>query len=105
MDLKYSLRMLTKTPGVTAAAVLSLALGIGANATIFTWVRAVLLDPLPGVPASERVFVLGNAFWQRRFGGDPSVVGRSVTVNDHPYTIVGVMREDFIGTSLGVAAD
>jgi predicted permease len=58
MDLRYSVRMLVKNPGVTAAAVLSLALGIGANATIFTWVKSVLLNPLPGVPEPGRMFVL-----------------------------------------------
>jgi macrolide transport system ATP-binding/permease protein len=192
MDLRYSLRMLTKNPGVTAAAVLSLALGIGANATIFTWVESVLLNPLPGIPEADRLFVLagksrngddrslsypnfrdiraqattfepilqddvllavsdgqeadrafailvsGNyfdvlgtrpmlgrafvkaedqtpggapvlvlsyAYWQRRFGGQASVVGRSVKVNDRPYTIVGVMSADFLGTTLGLAPD
>jgi predicted permease len=192
MDLRYSVRMLVKNPGVTGAAVLSLALGIGANATIFTWTKAVLLDPLPGVPAAERMFVLaasardgdnrsfsypnfrdirasartfdtvlqdevglsvsdgrqadrafgmlvsGNyfdvvgarpilgrtfvaaedqtpgaapvmvisyAYWQRRFGGDPSVVGRSVQVNDRPYTIVGVTPAEFMGTALGLSVD
>ena len=192
MDLRYSLRMLLKNPGVTAAAVLSLALGIGANATIFTWVKSVLLNPLPAVPDPDRMFVLaasardgdsrsfswpnfrdirnlaktfeplaqddvllsvidgqqaerafgmlvsGNYFdvvgtrpilgrtfvkaedqvpsgapvlvisygyWQRRFGGDSSIVGRSIKVNDHPYTIIGVMPPDFLGTALGLAAD
>jgi macrolide transport system ATP-binding/permease protein len=192
MDLRYSLRMLTKNHGVTAAAVLSLALGIGANATIFTWVESVLLNPLPGIPEADRLFVLagksrngddrslsypnfrdiraqattfepilqddvllavsdgqeadrafailvsGNyfdvlgtrpmlgrafvkaedqtpggapvlvlsyAYWQRRFGGQASVVGRSVKVNDRPYTIVGVMPADFLGTTLGLAPD
>jgi macrolide transport system ATP-binding/permease protein len=192
MDLRYSLRMLTKNPGVTAAAVLSLALGIGANATIFTWVESVLLNPLPGIPEADRLLVLagksrngddrslsypnfrdiraqattfepilqddvllavsdgqeadrafailvsGNyfdvlgtrpmlgrafvkaedqtpggapvlvlsyAYWQRRFGGQASVVGRSVKVNDRPYTIVGVMPADFLGTTLGLAPD
>ena len=192
MDLRYSLRMLLKNPGVTAAAVLSLALGIGANATIFTWVKSVLLNPLPGVPEPGRMFVVagqarngddrsfsypnfrdiraqattfdpilqddvvlsvsdgqraerafavlvsGNyfdvvrtrpllgrtfvkaedetpggapvlvisyAFWQRQFGGDRTVVGRSVKVNDRPYTIIGVMPQEFLGTALGLGVD
>ncbi len=176
-DVRYGVRTLARTPGFTTAAVLALALGIGATTAIFSVVDAVLLRPLPyreparlavllhrgrnpvapanfldwkrdassfeamgaadfwqanltGVDTPERVqglhvtanllpmlgvppligrlfapdedapgrehtVVLGYRLWQRRFGGDPSVLGRTVTLDGEPHTVVGVMPRGF----------
>ncbi len=180
-DLRYGARMLTKNPGFTLIAVITLALGIGANAAIFSVVNAVLLRPLPfkdpgrlvwvwgtvpkfgqanhspveflayqaqqtsftemaayrnmpftvtggagpeyvqgmivspnyfsllGVPAARgRVFqpedvrqgaprlaVVSYGLWQKRYGGDPSLIGRSLTINGESATVIGVMPPNF----------
>jgi len=179
-DLRYALRSMAATPGFTALAVVTLALGIGASTAIFSVANAVLWKPLPypgadaivaisevtpdgesntgfatfkdleresrtlatltvasewqpsltgsgeperleaqrvtsgyfrtlGVrPAIGRDFtasddvrgshfsvILSHGLWQRRFGGDASLLGKTITLNEHPYTLVGVMPEDF----------
>jgi putative ABC transport system permease protein len=179
-DLRHAVRLLIRQPGITVIAVLTLALGIGANAAIFSAVDAVLLRPLPwsepdrmvmiwekrpqegvmnnnvapadyvdwsksatlftamsgymttaadltgqGEPVRlnaaavsagftdvfgvkpvlgrffrkdeelvgrHRVVVLNHGLWSERFGADPAIVGRSITLNGIPHEIVGVLE-------------
>jgi predicted permease len=181
-DWRFGLRMLRKNPGFSLVAILTLALGIGANTAIFSVVNSVLLAPLPyresdrlmswwfssppglprysltqahfahyrdqaqsfeslaaysragfnltdageperleganvtvdffrvfgqqmlhgrsfvpeeGTPGKNLVCILSHGFWQRRFGGDPAVIGRSINLNNFPTQIVGIAPPDF----------
>src|SRR5438552_3089995 len=66
-DLRYALRGFRRTPGVTAVILLTLALGIGVNTAIFSFVDAILLKPLP-YPNADRIV----GIWERRPSGQPN---------------------------------
>jgi hypothetical protein len=178
-DVRFGLRMLRKNPGFTAIAVLTLALGIGANTAIFSAVNGIWLEPLlnarfsgmvtvdllsipeihaiqeqssafertaiyqgiaalisgggspvqamntyvsddffpmlgekpllgriilPGdiQPGHDRVAVMSYGLWMDDFGGDSRIVGRGITVDQKPYTVIGVMPKGFdLGVNWG----
>ena len=72
-DVRYGLRMLVKTPSFTFIAVVTLALGIGAN----------------------KVAVISHVLWQNRFGGDNGILNRDILLNGEKYAVVGVMPQNF----------
>lgn len=57
-DLKFALRMLTKAPVMSAVIILSLAIGIGANTVVFSWIQAIFFDPLPAVAHGARLLTI-----------------------------------------------
>ncbi len=65
-DLQFGLRQLRKAPALTLAAILTLALGIGGNATVFTWFKATVINPLPGVPSTRELITVR---WRAPSGG------------------------------------
>ena len=58
-----------------------------------------------GAPGAHPVVVLSHRLWERRFASDPSVVGRVVAINAHPFTVVGVASRDFIGVERSGSID
>jgi predicted permease len=121
-DVRYSLRMIAKAPGYAAIAILTLALGIGANTTIFSWINSTLLNPIPGLANPQEVVALSlsrpseSPFLftypdvvamrdgQRSFSGITAngTVPMSLTGNDKPERIWGTVATANYFTVLGV---
>jgi len=99
-DLRYSLRTLFKKPGFAFVVVTTLALGIGANATIFTWIKAVLLASLPGIEQPEKTSRdMGRNTQQLR----PLVVVRPTTwtTADQNKVLSGLIAHQVLPLNLG----
>jgi putative ABC transport system permease protein len=56
-------------------------------------------------PGAHPVVALSHRLWQRRFGGDPNLVGKTISLNRHDFTVVGIIPEGFTGTDLGPGPD
>jgi putative ABC transport system permease protein len=91
-DLRYTLRQLWKTPGVTTLAILTLALGVGANTAIFTVIESVLLRPLP-YAHSDRLFFIGPPD-QQRFGATSWLNYRDIRDQSREFSAVAAYSED-----------
>src|SRR5690348_18311067 len=78
------------------------------NAGSFLGVRPLLgrnIEPSDAENGGHSVIVLNYRFWQRRFGGDPSVIGQTLEINHAPYTIIGVMPRSFAFNDMTDVAD
>ena len=67
-----------------------------------------LFSPAEDVPGTERVVMLSEALWRRRFGGDPRILGRSITLGEQPYTVIGIIppgRRSTVPTALAAAQE
>ena len=98
MDLRYALRMLTKSPGFTAIAVLTLALGIGINTVVFTIYGAVALKPIAARAPEELVRISGSQNGQSL---DSFAFPQYQQIHDHSHSFAGVIATTGPQTVIG----
>ncbi len=106
-DLRFGVRMLRKSPGFTAIAALTLALGIGANTAIFSIVNGVLLNPLP-FPHPEQLVVLHASKPNFEFGSISYPNFQDWQKDNHSFSSMAVSRGyyfSFIGTGVAEQLD
>ena len=99
-DLRYAFRSLVKTPTLTIAVILSLGLGIGANTTVFTWVQAVLLHPIPGAHDPDS---LSSSPWRAAKGRVARGRIRTSATSAIASTLVDFVAQD--DTTMSIAVD
>ena len=92
-DLRYTLRQLCKTPGVATLAILTLALGVGANTAIFTVIESVLLRPLP-YAHSDRLIFIGPPGDLRSFRSTSWLNYRDIRDQSREFSAVAAYSED-----------
>src|SRR5437867_11184075 len=105
-DLRFAVRMLLRTPGVTSVSVLTLALGIGANTIVFSWIRAVLLDAVPGARQADRLVVLCSRHTSGRISDTMSVLDdRDLTAGTNVFAGVTGSLYDAVSLRVGGAIE
>ena len=57
------------------------------------------------IPGAHPVIVISHRYWQGRFAADPAIVGKTISLNGHPFTIIGVTPPEFFGAAVGEAPD
>src|SRR5436190_19068386 len=97
-DIRYGIRMLTKNPGVTLVAVITLALGIGANAAIFSGVSAFLMRPLP-VPAADKL-IRPQEFAEDRGLADELSYPDFLDYRNQSTSFTGLSAEDMVQAAI-----